>query len=154
MFDDQQRRALYFKELSHLKDELLKNYERAGARDTGSFERSLEIQIVCSLKDKISLLGAKHTPFIELGRASGKFPPLPLIEGWVKRKLGISDPHQVKQRAFLIARKMAKEGSLAYRKKHRLGMISDPIEEFLREGSEKIAKSLSGYVVSKIGDAF
>lgn len=62
------------------------------------------------------------------GRRPGKQPPSTALEKWVQLKLGISDPRQLKQVSFLVARKIGKEGTL--REKHEF----DPITGFPVEG--------------------
>jgi hypothetical protein len=51
-----------------------------------------------------------YAPVVEAGRNPGKFPPRAPLELWVRRKLGIAEPKQIKSVAFLIARKIAKQG--------------------------------------------
>lgn len=52
--------------------------------------------------------------FVEHGRAPGGFPPPRVLELWVKRKLGISDPDEMARVAYLVGRKMAAEGTEAH----------------------------------------
>ena len=54
-----------------------------------------------------SLLEAKHYGwFVEHGRGTaGRPPPPAALYLWVKRKMGVRDPRQIKQVAFLISRK-------------------------------------------------
>ena len=69
-----------------------------------------------------------HASVVEFGRKSGKFPPIDVILQWVKKR-GLADTYSIKtqhktrrgdafevrakQAAFLIARKIAKEGTRA-----------------------------------------
>lgn len=50
--------------------------------------------------------------FLELGTRP-HMPPVAAIEPWVKAVLGISEPKEVKRVAFLVARKIAREGTPA-----------------------------------------
>ena len=54
----------------------------------------------------------KHAIYVEFGRRKGKYPPVEGTRGleyWVRRKLGYRG-RRARQVAFLIARKIAKEG--------------------------------------------
>ncbi len=51
-----------------------------------------------------------YAPMVEVGRNPGKFPPRAPLELWVRRKLGIADPKEIKSVAFLVARKISREG--------------------------------------------
>lgn len=54
---------------------------------------------------------ARHSAVIEYGRHAGaKMPPPTELEGWVRRKLGVSDPAEVKAVAFLVARHIQAQG--------------------------------------------
>lgn len=50
--------------------------------------------------------------YVEFGRPPGKWPPRNRLERWAKRKLGLSGK-EAKNAAFLIARKIGKEGTKA-----------------------------------------
>lgn len=50
--------------------------------------------------------------FLELGTRP-HMPPVAAIEPWVKAVLGIREPKEVKRVAFLVARKIAREGTPA-----------------------------------------
>jgi hypothetical protein len=47
---------------------------------------------------------------LESGRSPGKFPPPEPIQAWVEKKLGLSGK-EAKAVAFLVARKIAKQGT-------------------------------------------
>lgn len=49
------------------------------------------------------------------GRGPGKFPPISAIESWIKDK-GINTNIPVRSLAFLIARRIAEEGTATFRK--------------------------------------
>jgi len=71
----------------------------------------------------------KYFTVLETGRKPGKQPPSSMIEAWLESKplqlQGISK----KSLAFLIARKIGKEGSLLYRKGGNSGVISDYVNQ-------------------------
>lgn len=53
---------------------------------------------------------ALYSDIIEFGRSPGTMPPSSALEGWVKRKLGITKPSEIKSVAFLIARDIKTRG--------------------------------------------
>ena len=73
---------------------------------------------------------------LETGRKPGKQPPLDPIQRWVQAK-GIATDISTRSLAYLIARKIGKEGSLLYRQGGNSGVISDFIND------NYIAKNLS-----------
>lgn len=48
--------------------------------------------------------------FVEAGSAP-HFPPPGALDGWVRRRLGVSDEKQVREIAFLIGRKISRQGT-------------------------------------------
>ena len=75
----------------------------------------------------------KYFTVLETGRKPGKQPPLDPILKWIKAKNIATD---IKERslAYLIARKIGKEGSLLYRKGGNSGVISDFInDKYIKE---------------------
>ena len=48
--------------------------------------------------------------FVEVGTRP-HFPPPAAIEGWVRRRLGVTDDRQARELAFLIGRKIARRGT-------------------------------------------
>lgn len=61
-------------------------------------------------KIRLYITDPEELYYIEEGRGSGKFPPTPKIEDWVKRKI-TTDLPRVKELTFLIGRKIAEEGT-------------------------------------------
>ncbi len=53
---------------------------------------------------------ALYADTIEFGRNPGTMPPSSALQGWVRRKLGITDEKQIKSIAFLIARDIKSRG--------------------------------------------
>lgn len=78
----------------------------------------------------------KYFTVLETGRKPGKQPPLDPILSWIKAK-SISTDISDKSLAYLIARKIGKEGSLLYRQGGKSGVIS----EFIN--AQYIAENLS-----------
>lgn len=75
----------------------------------------------------------KYFTVLETGRKPGKQPPLDPILNWIKAKNIATD---IKERslAYLISRKIGKEGSLLYRQGGKSGVISDFInDKYIKE---------------------
>lgn len=51
--------------------------------------------------------------FVEAGSAP-HFPPPGALAGWVRRRLGVADEKKVREIAFLIGRKISRQGSEGY----------------------------------------
>lgn len=98
------------KEFESLKSDLIQAYDQKGMRASGNFVDSLEV--VTSDYNAI-LYGANYSQQLETGRRAGGFPPRNAIEQWIEDK-GIASRLNGEitksQLAFLIARKIAREG--------------------------------------------
>jgi len=101
---------ILFEEFMLLKSDLIKKYDEKGMRASGNWANSLELN---KGRMSIKLLGEPYSQQLESGRRAGKFPPIKAIEQWIKDK-GISSRIEgkisISSLAFLIARKIAKEG--------------------------------------------
>ncbi|MCG2611515.1 hypothetical protein LZZ90_08340 [Flavobacterium sp. SM15] len=93
-------------ELEALKAEIIQVYNASGKRTSGEFEQGLEIQ---QNGTSATLLGYLYLG----GRAAGKQPPLEAIERWIQQKgiTPIEAKMKVSSLAYLIARKIAREGT-------------------------------------------
>jgi len=97
-------------EFELIKAELIAKHEQLGMKASGDWERSLNVQ---QQGLGVKLLGAKYSEQLEYGRRAGKQPPSEAIERWINEK-GLASRLQgkitVKSLAYLIARKIAREG--------------------------------------------
>jgi hypothetical protein len=95
-------------EMELLKLDIIAVYNASGKRTTGEFEKGLELVYA---PDSAKLFGYVYLA----GRKAGKQPPIQAIEKWLNAK-GIK-PLEAKMKvstlAYLIARKIAKEGTNA-----------------------------------------
>lgn len=95
-----------------LKKDLITAYDRKGMRASGDFANSLEVVI----KDNgltAQLWGNSYAQQLETGRQAGRFPPVSAIEKWIDDKnisARLNGEITKNQLAFLIARKIAREG--------------------------------------------
>jgi hypothetical protein len=102
------------KEFESLKDDLIAKYDQLGMRASGQFASELEVKVNDT---KAQLWGVHYTEYLIDGRKPGKFPPIASIEKWIIDK-GISAIEadiSISSLAFLIARKIAKEGTEYYK---------------------------------------
>jgi hypothetical protein len=75
----------------------------------------------------------KYIRVLETGRKPGKRPPMQPILEWVETKVRPTDI-SAKSLAFLIARKIGKEGTLLYRQGGNSGILSEfTNEEWIRQ---------------------
>lgn len=54
---------------------------------------------------------ARYAKFVEYGRGPGKAPPPDAMELWVRRVIGLSDEREIKEAAYLIGQKIARDGT-------------------------------------------
>lgn len=98
------------KEFESLKSDLIKAYDAKGMRASGKFADSLEVKVNGLTAQ---LWGEDYAQQLETGRRAGRFPPINAIEQWIRDK-GIANRIQgnisISSLAFLIARKIAREG--------------------------------------------
>ncbi len=126
------RKEIYTRYLERFKKDLIANYDKLGLRASGKFADSLEYKIQ---GNKLTMYGAYHSLIMENGRSSGGFPPLKLIEEWIETKKGLPAifVEKKKQFAFIIARKIAKEGIKVPNKYNKGKVISDVVTLYLGE---------------------
>lgn len=126
------REEIYTKYLERFKKDLIANYDRLGLRASGKFADSLEYEIN---GNKLTMYGSHHSLFMESGRGSGGFPPLKAIEEWIEVKRGLPAifVEKKKQFAFIIARKIAREGIKVPNQYNEGKVISDVVTLYLGE---------------------
>ncbi len=106
--------------------------------------------------DKLTIYSDMNRDFnyiltLETGRKPGKMPPTEPIKQWIEQR-GIQPPDISQDSlAFLIARKIGREGSLVYRQGGNSGVLMDVLknEQFFQEFLyEPIKKALATNLVS------
>jgi hypothetical protein len=133
--------AIYLKYLDKLKAKLIIKYDELGLRASGDYSNQLEAQ---ATDKKMIMLGAFHSQFIEHGRSAGGWPPRQAIENWIETKKGLPSIflEKKKQFAFLIARKIAKEG-IKVPNSHNVGkVISSVVDDFLGDDIHQMIQEL------------
>lgn len=91
---------------------------------------------------EVSLELADYWKYVEYGRRSGKFPPVDKILNWIRVKPVLPRPYNGKlpteqQLAFLISRKIAREGTKAR------NILELTLEELNEEYDDKISEALT-----------
>ena len=106
MLSNDENDQLLHTEMEALKADILAVYNASGKRTSGEFEKGLEVVYGTN---KATLFGYDYLG----GRRAGKQPPIQAIEDWLKSKgiKPIEDKMSISSLAFLIARKIAKEGT-------------------------------------------
>ncbi len=87
---------------------------------------------------RMTLYGAGHSAFVERGRRAGAFPPRKAIMEWIEVKQGLPSVFKEKkeQFAFLIARKIAREGTQGS------DVIESVIQEWIKNTMPKLLNEL------------
>jgi hypothetical protein len=145
----QAKEEIYKKYLEALRLKLIAKYDSLGLRASGKYEQELEGMVA---PNKIIMYGANHSQFMEFGRNSGKFPPIHSIEIWIETKRGLPSVFREKKKtfAFLIARKIARDGIKVPNEFNKGKVVSEVVEEFLVDDLNNMISELGEYYLSKI----
>ena len=108
-----------------VKEDLIKEYDRLGLRASGNFEKSL---VTFNTDKRAIIYGAKYAYQMQNGRSAGTYPPRKAIEDWIDAK-GLKYDIPKSSLAFLIARKIFREGIKVPNKYNAGGVISNVITE-------------------------
>ncbi|MEG0889751.1 MAG: hypothetical protein RSH25_14905 [Bacteroides sp.] len=133
----QEARVIIGEELEALRKTIIAHHLNAGQRASGRTERSLHVEFTDSTG---TLYGRQAFGVLEVGRAGGKVPKgfYKVILQWMQDKgIQVEKP---KSFAFLVARKIAKEGT----KVHREGKIVDIYSQEIPKTVQNILDRLFG----------
>ena len=102
----------------------------------------------------VSLELEDYWKYVEYGRGPGKMPPIDAIAQWIKVKPVIPDPingkvPDTRQLAFLIARKIGREG-IEGRYPLRKTVYSDKMEAIINDIKTEITKQLKQQFIDSI----
>lgn len=100
-------------EFDSLKADLIAKHKELGMKASGNWIDSLKVE---TKGLTATIYGESYTEQLVEGRAPGKFPPIEAITKWIEDK-GITpfDNISISSLAFLIARKIANEGTDYYK---------------------------------------
>lgn len=129
------QRQILITELNDLKKRITQNHLAAGQKASGRTIKSLAVE---TGDDFGQLTGRKFFATLETGRKSGRVPAnfQAIILKWMQDK-GIHVP-KPKSFAFLVARKIAREGTLL----HRMGGRSDIYSNEISITIQRLTKRL------------
>ena len=119
-----EQREILIQELSDLKKRITKNHISAGQKASGRTIASLTVETGDTFGQ---LTGRKFFATLETGRKAGRVPGnfQSIILKWMQDKgINVQKP---KSFAFLVARKIAREGTLLYRTGGRADIYSNEV---------------------------
>lgn len=144
-----EKEQIYNKYLELLRLKLIAKYDELGLRASGDYEQELEPDV---RGDKLIMYGAFHSQFMEHGRDAGKFPPRKAIEDWIETKQGLPAEFREKKKqfAFLIARKIAKEGIKVPNEHNKGKVVSSVVDDFLANDINDMLEELGEIYLARI----
>ena len=89
--------------------ETIKQQKELGIRSSGASAQSLRVQVFSP--NEVGLFGSAYFLQQSLGRRPGRFPPIASIVEWIKQKPIRLQGITAESLAFIIARKIAREGT-------------------------------------------
>ena len=131
--------AILEKEFELIKQDLIAKHIELGMPASGNWERSLVVDVQ---RLKATITGAPYTEQLVNGREPGKFPPIAAIRQWILDKpIPFLGKIKLSSLAFLIARKIANEGTKYFKQggtdlveavitPERIQSIIDKVSEF------------------------
>ncbi len=144
-----EKEVIYAKYLEQLRLKLIAKYDELGLRASGKYADELEAEVK---PNKLIMYGADHSYFIEHGRREGKFPPRQDMLDWIETKRGLPTifREKKKQFAFIIARKIAKEGIKVPNEFNKGKAISAVVDDFLANDIAKMLEELGDVFLASI----
>ena len=116
-------------ELLKLKDVIAANMQAQGLNASGKTSKSLEVVMS---DNGGALMGRSFFAVLETGRKAGKVPKnfRQIIEKWATDKgLTFETPAKLRSFSYLVARKIAAEGTKQYRTGRRTDVFTDAVNE-------------------------
>jgi len=129
---------------------LQKQFEALGLNDTRAASSALSSKVS---GNKLEIQGLLRTVVLASGRKPGKFPPIQPIRDWVRRKLNVEES-EVDGVAFVIARKIAREGTDIFTGKAKGLQVEMLISEINKELEEEVSTQIGLDVTESVFEAF
>ena len=129
---------------------LQKQFDVLGLNDTRAASSALSSKVSGS---KLEIQGLLRTVVLVSGRGPGKFPPIQPIRDWVRRKLNVEES-EVDGVAFVIARKIAREGTDIFTGKAKGLQIEMLIAEINKELEDEVNTQIGLNVTDTVFEAF
>ena len=114
--------------LGSIRLDIIASSDQQGRNATGNAKAGLTVETGFTSGKLIDKAGYTEWGW-EYGRAPGRFPPIEAISRWIDAKGIIPQDISKKSLAFLIARKIAREGTKLFRQGEPSGVITDNITE-------------------------
>lgn len=125
-------------EFELIKQDLIDKHNQLGMRASGDWANSLHVE---AKGLTATIFGNSYTEQLVNGRGPGKFPPISAITQWISDKNIPLVDITISSLAFLIARKIAREGTQYFKKggtdlissvitPQRIQRIIDSVSEF------------------------
>lgn len=130
------------KHLENLKQDIQTVLAAKNLNDTGQVSQSLEV-------NGTKLLADDYIYYLDQGRAPGKFPPIRNLREWVMNKLGVSFDES-KSIAYLIGRKIAREGTDIFRDHSKGLQLRDLIDNMLDELTQELPEVMAAQALETI----
>lgn len=128
--------------------DIIANYNNMGLRASGSFEKETK---VVRYAGGVKLVTAAHAYYMENGRKAGKQPPRDVIQKWIRDKGIQLDGINEKQLAYLICRKIGRDGIKIPNKFNSGGVISSVINDELRSRIKReLLGSIGDFVINNL----
>lgn len=129
---------------------LQKQFDVLGLNDTGGASAALSSKVV---GNKLQIEGLLRTVVLASGRKPGKFPPIQPIRDWVRRKLNVEES-EIDGVAFVIARKIAREGTDIFTGRAKGLQIEMLISEINKELEEEVSTQIGLSITDTVFEAF
>lgn len=130
------------KALNNLKSSILNTMSEKGMNNTDETAQSLEI-------DDNKLLGSEVVFYLDQGRGPGRFPPVQTMRDWARTKLKI-DESEVNSAAFLIGRKISREGTTIFNDKSKGLELDSKIDEMFEGLLEELPDEVAVQALSEV----
>jgi hypothetical protein len=141
-------KEIFREELGIVKFEIQSEQQALGITDSGLSANSIVIKGSRAQGAVLTAVGYLQTNFDGIGRGPGGFPPVQDIMRW--GKLAPRAGQTLEQAAFLVARKIAEQGTDIHTGRRR-GIDMDEIQ---KRSADRLAESLADNELIRFNDIF
>ncbi len=134
--------------LESVKNRVIANYDKLGLRASGRYARELRIE---KYAGGMRLTAPTYGYFMENGRAAGKAPPRDVIIKWIEDKQLQYQGISKESLAYLICRKIKREGIKVPNRYNSGGVITDVVNESLvEEAKEAFGSAIKSIIINNL----
>jgi len=146
------KQKLTFEFLEKVKEQIIADQEEKGITASGESADSLQ---VIEVDDGAKLVGSEHFFFQVHGRAPGRFPPKDEVLRWIDVKPITFSGIKRESLAFLIARKIAEQGTDIWRG-IRAGLdirtiVKEEAKTFRDQVGAEVTRVVKGQILTAFG---